>query len=220
MRKTIEEVVAEATIKDIQIRYCRACDRMDFDLLRSCFHPDATTQYGFFGGGIDDFIEGARQQLPHFVGTTHNTGNQIVEVDGNGAWAEHYTVATHRIAADEIGNRVRRQHRATFDQHQMQAHAQIRHPLGALGRIERGWRAHHQACGRQDAIAVGDFHRFVDFACRVEIIGGDDEFLQAACSRRSLRSWKNSTPSRKRLTSMSREVSISPTISAILEGRK
>jgi hypothetical protein len=103
MRKTIEDVVAEATIKDIQIRYCRACDRMDFDLLRSCFHPDATTQYGFFGGGVDAFIEGARQQLPHFVGTTHNTGNQIVEVDGDSAWAEHYTVATHRIAADELG---------------------------------------------------------------------------------------------------------------------
>jgi hypothetical protein len=103
VRKTIEEVVAEATIKDIQIRYCRACDRMDFDLLRSCFHPDATTQYGFFGGGVDEFIAGARQQLPQFVGTTHNTGNQIVEVDGTSAWAEHYTVATHRIAADELG---------------------------------------------------------------------------------------------------------------------
>jgi hypothetical protein len=103
VRKTIEEVVAEATIKDLQIRYCRACDRMDFDLMRSCFHPDATTQYGFFGGDVDQFIEGARQQLPNFVATTHNTGNQIVEVSGDTAWAEHYTVATHRIAADEIG---------------------------------------------------------------------------------------------------------------------
>ncbi len=128
--------------------------------------------------------------------------------------------AEEAIAADEIGNRVRRQHRATFDQHQMQAHAQIRHPLGALGRIERGWRAHHQACGRQDAIAVGDFHRFVDFACRAEIIGGDDEFLQAACSRRSLRNWKNSTPSRSLRFIMSVERSISPTMEAILPGRK
>lgn len=103
MRKTIEEVVAEATIKDIQIRYCRACDRMDFELMRSCFHPDATTQYGFFGGTVDEFIASAQQQLPHFVATTHNTGNQIVEVSGDTAWAEHYTVATHRLAADEIG---------------------------------------------------------------------------------------------------------------------
>jgi hypothetical protein len=103
MRKTIEEVVAEATIKDIQIRYCRACDRMDFELLRSCFHPDATTEYGFFGGSVDDFIAGARESLPGFVATTHNTGNQIVEVNGDSAWAEHYTVATHRLAADTLG---------------------------------------------------------------------------------------------------------------------
>lgn len=103
MRKTIEEVVAEATIKDLQIRYCRACDRMDFDLMQSCFHPDATTDYGFFGGSVDEFIEGARAGLPSYVSTTHNTGNQIVEVDGEVAYAEHYTVATHRVAADEIG---------------------------------------------------------------------------------------------------------------------
>lgn len=103
MRKTIEEVLAEAAIRDIQIRYCRACDRMDFALLRSCFHPDATTQYGYFGGTVDDFIASAEQQLPYFVGTTHNTGNQLVEVSGDTAWAEHYTVATHRIAADEMG---------------------------------------------------------------------------------------------------------------------
>lgn len=103
MRKTVEEMLAEAAIKDIQIRYCRACDRMDFDLLRSCFHPDATTEYGFFGGSVDDFIASAQAGLPSYVCTTHNTGNQIVEVAGDVAWAEHYTVATHRIAADEIG---------------------------------------------------------------------------------------------------------------------
>jgi hypothetical protein len=103
MQKTIEQVVAEATIKDIQVRYCRACDRMDFELLRSCFHPDAVTEYGFFGGTVDSFIASAKQALPHFVGTTHNTGNQCVDVDGDTAWAEHYTVATHRIAADDLG---------------------------------------------------------------------------------------------------------------------
>jgi hypothetical protein len=103
MRKTIEEVVAEAAIKDLHIRYCRACDRIDFDLLKSCFHPDARLEFGFFGGTLDDFLAGAREQLPHFVGTTHNTGNQLVEVSGDKAWAEHYTVATHRIAADDLG---------------------------------------------------------------------------------------------------------------------
>jgi len=103
MKKTIEDVVAEAAIKDLQIRYCRSCDRMDFELMRSCFHPDATTDYGFFGGSVDDFIAAAQAQLPAFVRTTHNTGNQLVEVNGDTAWAEHYTVATHRMAEDAVG---------------------------------------------------------------------------------------------------------------------
>lgn len=103
MAKTIDQLLAEAEIKELQIRYCRACDRMDFDALRACFHADATTDYGFFGGGVDDFIEGAQVGLPMYLGTTHNTGNQLVEVDGDSAWAEHYTVATHRCPADEIG---------------------------------------------------------------------------------------------------------------------
>jgi hypothetical protein len=99
VRKTIEEVVAEAAIKDVQVRYCRANDRMDFDLLRSCFHPDATIEFGIFRGGVDDMIASAKQMLPNFVCTTHNTGNQIVDVEGDRARAEHYAVATHRIAA-------------------------------------------------------------------------------------------------------------------------
>ena len=103
MKKTIEDVIAEAAIKDVQIRYCRANDRMDFDLLRSCFHPDATIEFGIFRGGVDDMVQAARTMLPTFLVTTHNTGNQAVDVHGDSAWAEHYAVASHRLAADEHG---------------------------------------------------------------------------------------------------------------------
>jgi hypothetical protein len=98
-----DEMLSEAEIKKLQHRYCRSCDRADFELMRSCFHPDATTDYGYFGGDLDQFIASAREQIPTFLITTHNTGNQLVEVNGDSAWAEHYTVATHRIAADESG---------------------------------------------------------------------------------------------------------------------
>ena len=37
MKNTIDELLAEAAIRDVQMRYCRAVDRMDFDLLRTCF---------------------------------------------------------------------------------------------------------------------------------------------------------------------------------------
>lgn len=102
MKKTLDEVLAEAAIRDIQMRYCRGADRMDFDLMRSCFHADATID--FVGeSDVDGFIEMGRKALPAYVMTTHNTGNQLVEVTGDTAWAEHYAVATHRLAADAKG---------------------------------------------------------------------------------------------------------------------
>ena len=103
MQKTLDEALAEAAIRDVQIRYCRAVDRMDFDLLRSCFHPDAVAEYGFFKGGVEAFVEMAVRELAAYTGTVHFTGNQLVEVDGDVAWAEHYTTATHRCPADETG---------------------------------------------------------------------------------------------------------------------
>ncbi|MFV8819797.1 nuclear transport factor 2 family protein [Haliea sp. E17] len=103
MQKTIHEVLAEAAIRDVQMRYCRAADRVDFDLFRSCFHGDAVLQFSFFTGSVDQFIAMAEQMLRGFVITTHFTGNALIEVRGDLARCEFYTLATHRIAADEKG---------------------------------------------------------------------------------------------------------------------
>jgi hypothetical protein len=102
MPKTIEDVVAEAEIKDLHIRYCRANDRRDEELMRSCFHVDAVMEL-HEPFDIDGFIAIWREVLGHYTATWHFTGNQLVEVAGDVAWAEHYTVSTHRIAADADG---------------------------------------------------------------------------------------------------------------------
>lgn len=102
MSKTIEDMLAEAEIKDVHIRYCRANDRRDEELMRSCFHPDATIEL-HKALDVDEFIALGRQILSLYTVTWHNTGNQLVEVEGDLAWAEHYTISSHRIAADERG---------------------------------------------------------------------------------------------------------------------
>lgn len=103
MQKTMQELLAESAIRDIQMRYCRAADRMDFDLFRTCFHDNAVLEFSFFTGGVDEFIGMAEQMLNNFVITTHFTGNTLIEVKGDSAWCEFYTLATHRIAADDKG---------------------------------------------------------------------------------------------------------------------
>ena len=103
MDASLQRLLDEAAIKDLQIRYCRGIDRMDWDLVRSCYHPDATDDHGDYVGGIDGFIEYCKAGTPNFVSTTHFTGNQLVEVDGDTARAEHHAIAYHRVAAGPDG---------------------------------------------------------------------------------------------------------------------
>jgi hypothetical protein len=102
MSKTLEDVLAEAEIKELHVRYCRANDRRDEALMRSLFHPGAIIEL-HQPFELDGFIALWRAVLGHYTVTWHQVGNQLVEVDGDAAWAEHYTISTHRIAADENG---------------------------------------------------------------------------------------------------------------------
>lgn len=102
MPKTIDDVIAESEIKDVHLRYCRANDRRDEELMRSCFHADAVIEL-HEPLDVESFIGMGRQVLSAFTVTWHNTGNQLVEVKGDAAWAEHYTTSSHRSAADEQG---------------------------------------------------------------------------------------------------------------------
>jgi hypothetical protein len=99
MPKTLDDLIAEAEIKDVHLRYCRANDRRDEELMRGCFHPDAVIEL-HKELGVEEFIALGRQILSQYTVTWHNTGNQLVAVKGDVAWAEHYTISSHRIAAD------------------------------------------------------------------------------------------------------------------------
>ncbi|MCJ2178001.1 nuclear transport factor 2 family protein [Novosphingobium album (ex Hu et al. 2023)] len=102
MAKTLDDLIAESEIKDVHIRFCRANDRMDQALMRSCFHPDAVIQL-HETLDVDAFVALGQTILSQYTATWHNTGNQLVEVDGDTAWAEHYTTSSHRISADAKG---------------------------------------------------------------------------------------------------------------------
>lgn len=103
MAKTVEDLLAEAEIKDIQIRYCRGADRRDEALQRSCFHPDAVLEF-HKELTLEEFLALGRTLLSNYTVTWHNTGNQLVEVRGDQAWAEHYAVSSHRIAASDAND--------------------------------------------------------------------------------------------------------------------
>ena len=116
-----------------------------------------------------------------------------------------------------------------FDQREMQSDAQARHPAGAGHGVRCGWGGYHEARRREDALAVGTLNRLVDLEGEAEIVGRHDEPLifslchalsEDAAPRRSLRNWKNSTPSRSLRFIMSGLRIISAKIEAIFPLRK
>ncbi|MCU1398141.1 MAG: nuclear transport factor 2 family protein [Acidimicrobiales bacterium] len=97
----VERLIAESDIRDVCLRYCRGIDRRQFDLVRSCYHPDALDEHGDFLGTVEEFVAHAERSLQRFESTVHFLGNILVEVDDSGALArsECYAVASHRLAA-------------------------------------------------------------------------------------------------------------------------
>ena len=87
---TVQRLLDQAAIRDVHLRYCRGVDRMDWALVRACYHPDGTEDHGAYTGSVDGFIDWVGPTLANYKSTTHFTGNQLVEVEGDLAWAERY----------------------------------------------------------------------------------------------------------------------------------
>ncbi len=99
----LETLIARQQIADVIYRYARGIDRLDFDLVRSCYHPDAYDDHGSFSGDVEGFIAAAKSFLSRWTATQHFMGNMLIEVDGDKARAETYAVAYHR-REDADGN--------------------------------------------------------------------------------------------------------------------
>ncbi len=99
MTLTAEDDLA---IKATVLRYCRGIDRMDPDLVRSCYHPDATDWHGSFRGGVEEYLVWVWHLLERYSMTMHYVANQLVEPCGEGrARCESYGVAVHRTEGGE-----------------------------------------------------------------------------------------------------------------------
>lgn len=94
---TLQELMDREEIRDVVLRYCRGVDRRDWDLVRSCYHPDAYDHHGRFRGNVDEFVDFLQDFLPrHFDATMHFCGNVLIDLDGDIALVESYVVAHHR----------------------------------------------------------------------------------------------------------------------------
>ena len=90
---TLAAVVDRLAIQDLLVRYCKAIDTKDWDLLDTVFVPDAHVDYTSSGG-----VQGAypevrawlAQVLPNFPVSQHAVSNFDIRIDGDRAQSRVY----------------------------------------------------------------------------------------------------------------------------------
>jgi hypothetical protein len=98
---SLSELADRAAIHDCIANYMRGQDRLDADLQKSSFHPDATVDYGFWSGGGHEFVVFAQRLLANYPATWHMIGQSLIEIDGDAAAGEIYFHAWHRRDAGD-----------------------------------------------------------------------------------------------------------------------
>ncbi len=81
-------------IREVAQRYCRGVDRLDEELMKSAYWPDATDDHGVYVGPAHPFVEHCMISHKKWRSTSHCIFNHHIEIDadGIGARGEIYNV--------------------------------------------------------------------------------------------------------------------------------
>jgi SnoaL-like domain len=103
----LEGPMARELIRDTLACYCRGVDRLDAELLKSVYHPDALDFHGSVDGPAWDYADYLLDKLRNGpVATHHLLGHSYFEFDSaHSAHVETYFVA-HHLEKDSDGERV------------------------------------------------------------------------------------------------------------------
>lgn len=97
---SVQLLIDKQDIFELSMKYMRALDRLDLDLLKSVYWPDATDARGFIDGQADVFCEFAIDVLTAHHANHHMLGQALIEVEGDTASGEIYFQAFHRIIVE------------------------------------------------------------------------------------------------------------------------
>ncbi|MEH6593574.1 MAG: nuclear transport factor 2 family protein [Halioglobus sp.] len=99
---TIEALAQREAIKDILYAHSRGLDRLDPDLLKQAYWPDAEVDYGAFKGSAHQFADIISPALSsQFELTQHLLGQTFIVLEGDKASTETYVYARHLLLGAE-----------------------------------------------------------------------------------------------------------------------
>lgn len=94
----LRDLVDRQKINDLMTRYCRGVDRVDSDLIASCYHPDGTCEFGSLLLEGDDTVgQAIARAAGSYRLTFHMIGNQMVELRGDVAGGETYYLSATTV---------------------------------------------------------------------------------------------------------------------------
>jgi len=87
----LRQMLDKQDIWSVLLRYGRGLDRLDYDIVRSCYHDDAIDDHHAFVGTPEAFIDWAFQDSMRSTTVTHHgVNNHSCELDGDNAYCETY----------------------------------------------------------------------------------------------------------------------------------
>lgn len=90
LESRLREIVDRHDIWQVMQRYGRGLDRLDVELVRSCYFDDCIEDHGHYVGDPDGFIEWANNISLQYESTQHGLLNHYCELDGDDAYCETY----------------------------------------------------------------------------------------------------------------------------------
>jgi hypothetical protein len=99
---TLEDLESEYEIRRVLARYARGIDRKDRELVRSCYHEDATDEHLNYSGSAAGYVANLWKD-DRFRLTHHHLGAPAVEVSGDVAQVETYCTSSHIVRRDAGG---------------------------------------------------------------------------------------------------------------------
>ena len=103
LERKLREQIDRSEIHRVMLRYARGLDRLDNELVRSCYWDDAIEDHGQFVGTPGDFIAYADAVTMMFEAAQHGLLNHICDLQGDEAFAETYYQFTG-VTAGEAPN--------------------------------------------------------------------------------------------------------------------
>jgi ketosteroid isomerase-like protein len=97
----LQKLIDESAIRRLLAQYPHALDRQDHELLASLFHPDAIDDHGPYNGSAEGFVEFMKERGMSGHHWMHHNGTQLVDIQGDVAFTETYTLAFFREPAPD-----------------------------------------------------------------------------------------------------------------------